>query len=580
MEDLLRKIKVLEEQLEEEKNSKKYGLVWDERNTQEIFEEKTRHSYPILKENRVLNVVDDFNNQNHILIEGDNYHSLSVLLFTHRENIDMIYIDPPYNTGKEFTYNDKLVSEEDTFKHSKWLSFMNKRLLLAKELLSDKGLIFISIDEHEQAQLKLLCDEIFGEENYVENLIWVKNSTKNNTKTFSTNHEYILVYAKSKFQIMKGNGFKIEKPGLKEVNEIRNQFLEEDLTKFSKPHLELEKRLNNLYKERPELKGISGYKYVDEEDYKIYASDNSAAPGKGGKFYDVFHPITKKVCKTPSNGWRYKEDTLRDYISKNMIKFGNDENTIPRFKRYLDTVEKDVYKSVIFNNDDGIKELSKVFGEKKFDYPKPISLIKELIKVSTTKESIVLDFFAGSGTMLHALLQLNKEDGGNRKGIICTNNESNICKEVTYPRVKRAILGYKDSNNQEVKGLGGNLRYYETEFLKKSQNKDQMLLDISKFSRDILSVKESVYDLVQEHNSYSVLHNNNKTMGIYHDYIDLDEYKHFIEVINGYPGEKIIYCFSFDENIDEELSNLSDFELKPIPTKILSIFEEVKKLHG
>ena len=174
-------------------------MVWDEEKTKEVFEKDVQNKLPILKEiskNAIISIPDHPTN---VLIEGDNYHALSVLNYTHNRKIDVIYIDPPYNTGKEFTYNDKIVDKEDSYKHSKWLSFMNKRLQLAKKILSRKGVIFISVDDHEQAQLKILCNDVFDEKNFIANIVWQKKfSPQNDAKYFSDMHDFILVYARKK----------------------------------------------------------------------------------------------------------------------------------------------------------------------------------------------------------------------------------------------------------------------------------------------------------------------------------------------------------------------------------------------
>ena len=189
--ELIREIKKLEKR-------KKYGIIWDEERTKEVFEEEVQKKLPVLKD-VTKNGIEDKSKPNNILIEGDNYHALSVLNYTHKGRIDVIYIDPPYNTGKEFTYNDKLVDKDDSYKHSKWISFMHKRLQLAKKLLSKKGVIFISIDDNEQAQLKILCNEVFGEDNFIASIVWQKKySPQNDAKYFSDMHDFILVYARKK----------------------------------------------------------------------------------------------------------------------------------------------------------------------------------------------------------------------------------------------------------------------------------------------------------------------------------------------------------------------------------------------
>ena len=376
-------------------------------------------------------IIKDSKYINNLLIEGDNIKALKELEKDYTNKIKVIYIDPPYNTkNKKFIYND-------SFKDSEWISFMKERLLLSKNLLHDEGIIFISIDDNELYSLKLLCDEIFNRNNFIENFIWVKNSTKNNSKTSSNNHEYILCYAKDINKIKDKRYFRIKKEGYDEVLRFVN-----DKKSIKKTPEEIEEELKVLFKNNKNWKGISCYKYIDEE-YKIYSSGDLSSPQEG-YIYNIIHPTTKKACKMPVNGWRYKEEQLKDLIDKNKIIFGKDEKKVPRYKRFLTDVEEEVLKSVITNNDDGKKELIKFFGGKSpFNNPKPISLIKTLINCVPDKDIIVLDFFAGSGTTGHATIDLNKLDNGKRKFILCNNNENNICEEITYKRIEKVL----DSSN-------------------------------------------------------------------------------------------------------------------------------------
>jgi len=458
------------------KRRKRYGLVWEEEKVQERFDEEARNAYPILKAVEERDVLTNPKEPVNLLIEGDNLHTLSVLNYTHQGSIDIIYIDPPYNTGnKDFKYNDHWADKEDVYRHSKWLSFMKPRLQLARNLLKDTGVIFVSIDDNEFAQLKLLMDEVFEESNYITTQIWVKNAIKNNVRTLSVVHEYILTYARSKSSLVtKGSAFAVSKPGINEVFRLRDDFLHEDLTLYESPHKELEQRLRKFYRSNKHLKGISHYKFVEPETLRIYAIDNISAPGGNGKQYDIIHPVTGKPCKRPAGGYRFTEKTMRELLSTNQIHFGKDETTVPRFKRYLDTVEMEVPKSVINNNDDGTRELQSILNETSFSYPKPTSLIKYLIQVTNNPNAIVLDFFAGSGTTGHAVLQLNKEDGGNRQFILVTNNENNICTDVCYPRIQKVIHGYTTPKGKEVPGLGGNLKYYRVGLVAKLSNSDEM----------------------------------------------------------------------------------------------------------
>ncbi len=451
--------------IENELNKKKYGLIWEEH--EERVDKELETKIPTFEEIEKRKIMSIASNKFNFLLEGDNLHSLYLLKKTHAGKIDLIYIDPPYNTGNnDFIYNDKCIDNVDSFRHSKWLSFMGKRIEAAKEILSENGIIFISIDEYEYAQLKILCDDIFGEYNYIENFIWIKNATKNNSKTTSTNHEYILCYCKNIENIKSNNNiFKTIKPGLHEVI----NFVEE-MKKNGKTYIEAEKELKKFLIKNKNWKGIQQYKNIDQ-NFNIFRISDSSAPSGNGARYEVLHPETGKPCIVPSRGWAYKEETMQEHLRNNRIYFGKNENCVPQYKRYLDTVTTDIVKSLIEDNTDGKKEIMKIFNNKAvFNNPKPTTLLRTLINMMSKDDITVLDFFAGSGTTGHAVLELNKEDGGNRKFILCTNNENNICEEITYKRLENVINGYG-----EVEGISDNLKYYKTAYIPRMNNEEANL---------------------------------------------------------------------------------------------------------
>lgn len=272
------------------KKQKKFGLVWEDK--PEKVATDCKEKLPVLNEDASKAISKAPGQPINIIIEGDNYHSLSALNYTHAGKIDIIYIDPPYNTGnKDFAFNDKFIDKEDSFRHSKWLSFMEKRLKLSKNLLSDNGIILISINDEELATLKLLCDHVFGEDNFVENFIWVKNSGGSLSKTTLTRHEYVLCYAKNKEAVLNDVFFFMEKPGFHEVIDLVEKLKKKGLT-----IKEAEKELRKYYASRPELKGISLYGNIDE-DWRVYRCLPITAPNNN--FYDVLHPVTGKPVRTP-----------------------------------------------------------------------------------------------------------------------------------------------------------------------------------------------------------------------------------------------------------------------------------------
>lgn len=444
------------------RSQKKYGLVWEDK--PEEIETRLVDELPVLTEVPERAIVSESHDApNHILIEGDNLEALTALAYTHEGKIDVIYIDPPYNTGnKDFVYNDSFVDREDGYRHSKWLSFMNKRLQIAKSLLSSGGVIFISIDDNEQAQLKLLCDEIFGAKNFVENIIWQKKfSRSNDASYFSSMHDHILCYIKS---TDKKYGWKIGL--LNRTEEI--------------PH---------------------GYSNPDNDPRGPWTSVIlSAKSGSDSLLYEIVTP-SGRICTPPSGRyWSCSKNTFEQWNEDNRIWFGKKGNGIPRKKTFLSEVQGGLRpNSILFhteagNNQEARQELKEILdGEGKFDGPKPVKLLKLLLKIANSEDATVLDFFAGSGTTLHATMQLNAEDGGHRKCILVTNNENNICEEVTYERNKRVIQGYTTPKGEEVEGLhDNNLRYYRTTLLSRDKSVKNMR-QLVRLATDMLCIKNDVY---------------------------------------------------------------------------------------
>lgn len=441
------------------RKQKKYGLVWEDK--PEDVEERLRDELPVLIEDTEKAIISsDDDAPNHILIEGDNLEALTALAYTHEGKIDVIYIDPPYNTGnKDFIYNDSYVDYEDSFRHSKWLSFMNKRLRIAKQLLSDRGIIFISIDDTEEAQLKLLCDEIFGTQNNVGTIIWKKKTNGNNMGLIPPVHDYILSFAK-KIECLTNKDFGLP---------LSEEYLQKT------------------------------YKNPDNDPRGPWTTTDLSANHKG-PYFPIKNPVTGDI-HYPSQGryWVFNEEEVLRRIKEGLIIFGKSGNAKPVQKvflrnRELKKLPVDSWWDKHGMNEDGTIELLDIFGKSKvFVHPKPSITIKKLLTLSSLENSIILDFFAGSGTTLHATMQLNAEDGGHRKCILVTNNENNICEEVTYERNKRVINGYTTSKGEEIAGLKKNtLRYYRTSFVGRSRSMKNMR-QLMNLSTDMLCIKEDLY---------------------------------------------------------------------------------------
>ena len=419
-------------EIEKDIKSKKYGLVFEEH--RETIDEVLENSLPVLCENESLFINNG--GQMNFLIEGDNLASLKLLEKTHKGKIDLIYIDPPYNTGnKDFVYDDAFIDNNDTFRHSKWLSFMGKRLSVAKELLSESGVIFISIDDNEQAQIKLMCDDIFSADNFIADLIWAnqEGGGSSDSKYFKIKHEHIICYSKNINQCSPFVTVAIE-----------------DIDRY---------KLNDEYeKERGKYQLVklasASIQYSSSLDYEIECPDGSfITPAENSnKDKAIWRWSKAKLQWGIENGFvefRKDKKNVWQVYTKQYINCDKDGNIVRRTKKASGIIMQ-------FSSTQGSNQLFSIFGSKKFGYPKPVDLILWLIERIDAANSTILDFFAGSGTTGHAVMKLNAEDGGQRKFILCTNNENNICREVTYERIKRVI---------EKEDYNASLKYFKVDFL-------------------------------------------------------------------------------------------------------------------
>ncbi|MCI1784518.1 MAG: site-specific DNA-methyltransferase [Bacteroidales bacterium] len=478
--ELISKIQLIEGLSNEERSSliellrtrKKYGLVWEDK--PEDVEEQLRNELPVFKEVKERAIVSDAPDApNHILIEGDNLHALTALTYTHSGKIDVIYIDPPYNTGnKDFVYNDQFVDAEDSYRHSKWLSFMNKRLKIAKQLLSDKGVIFISIDENEVGPLRLLGDDIFLSKNFVGQWNWFKSATPPAlSKKIKRTVEYILCW---------------QSPNNEEV--FRGvQKTSKSNDPFTKPQntfkiLTFPANSIKCYIEDGTIPvGVYGTaKFPNEllDDIHVKHGVNSNPVRFKNRFIWIQETLSKNIndglyIELSKNGvLSYKRSEYNREVPPNFIDSSVDVDTTENAGRLL----LDIFDNV-----------------KTFDYPKPVSLIQYLINFTEDKRLTILDFFAGSGTTLHATMKLNAEDGGHRQCILVTNNENQICENVTYERNRRVIQGYTTPKGEAVAGLSGNnLRYYKTDFIPREQtarNKRALVAAAT----DLLCIRNDIY---------------------------------------------------------------------------------------
>lgn len=449
--------------------------------------------------------------KDNLLIKGNNLLGLHSLAKRVSGSIDVIYIDPPYYFNKSkasdsFAYNSN-------FKLSTWLTFMKNRLEIAKELLSDTGVIFISMNEDGNSHLKLLCDDVFGVENSISNLIIPRYSSQNMAKYFSTRNEFMVCYSKNKSTLdNKVGNFYEFKNGAKEVIKIIEK------NKSEKNPEEVLKLVKEYYKSDKSLKGISMYTRIDDtyEIYRTTALDNPKNDEK--RKYNILHPITNKNCVIPPRGWRYKEEDLKKKINNNEIYFGKDETTIPQNKTFLKNVLMETPKTIIdLKYKDGALELRELFNKDIFDFPKSSDLIKYMIFLSTynNKNSTILDFFAGSGTTAHSVLSLNKEDNGNRKFILL--EQMDYIESITSERIKRSMIkeGYEDSfvymemkesNTKELKNSIKSAKNkeelislindsFDNGYFININNKEQLILKIEEVYKSVAKKSKSIRTL-------------------------------------------------------------------------------------
>jgi len=565
----------LKKQIERLKNSVKkqrYGLVWMD--VPEAFEDDVENKIPILKEVPKLAIKNNDDKPTHILIEGDNYHALTCLNYTHKGKIDVIYIDPPYNTGSDgFKYKDKRiiskfpdgtsVPKDHPFRHGYWLSFMKKRLELARDLLRENGTIFISIDDNEFSQLKLLCDEIFGQKKFITAIPRITSYQRSGQENYmNVSHDYVLCYSYA--------------------------------TDFN----------NNIERE------ISEDAKIKKDDIGTYISGDTKAIlaalsqgySKGGDYdfeYNgkVYKPVTKE-CKR--NRWLWTKERMKAAAKLGILV--ETKNTL-RMQIYLDKkfeertnkmVEKD--SKLIFHTADfmsnkkytnvsGTNTLNNILGKNKFNNPKPVDLIKKLIDFSEKKDPIVLDFFAGSGTTGQGAMETNDEDKKKIQFILSTNDEDGICSDVCYPRIKKVIQGYKTTNGKQTKGLGGSLKYYKTSFIGKNNildASDEDKVELAHNAGELLAIAENTLELIKQNKYYQLFEDNlkEKYTAVYFRE-ELDQFDKFVEIVKKLDKKINVYVFSWgtDEFIDE-FDGLKEIKIKTIPIPILEIYKNIYNLQN
>lgn len=601
---LKQKIEELEGLTNEEKSElikllrsqKKYGLVWEDK--PEDVEQRMLNEQPVLVEvpERAI-ISNDAEAPNHILIEGDNLEVLTALSYSHAGMIDVIYIDPPYNTGnKDFVYNDSFVDKEDGYRHSKWLSFMNKRLKIAKGLLSDKGVLFISIDDNEFAQLKMLCNEILGEENHISTLATIMNLKGNQDEFgFAGTHEYTLVYCLSHDNCVLGQ--------LPIAEEELDEWQSDDKGYYKKGANLKSTGINAPREKRPNLfypilidKTTKAVSTITQDEFELIYDkalkmhDEAYLSQLRLKYKNLGYIFLLPLTSGKEMSWRWGTQKVRAESDELIVSMkGNDVSIYKKQRPQLGDMPSKKPKSVFYkpeySSGNGKAELISVLGESLFGYPKPLQLIKDFLTISYYKEARILDFFAGSGTTLHATMQLNAEDGGHRQCILATNNENGICENVTYERNRRVIQGYTTPKGEEVVGLmHNNLRYYKTQLVSRDKTVKNLRL-LTSLSTDMLCIRNDVYSektfagrLINKQIAryFESASGKRRMLVIYHEEA-IEALVQMIATLPKFDDKLMVYVFSPNGYAyDDDFEDVADkVKLCAIPDAILNAYRRV-----
>jgi len=587
-ESLIKEIERLKKEL---KKKKKYGLVWEEKPEEVVEMCKTK--LPVLKEVKNKEIITDKDKPVNLLIEGDNYHALSVLNYTHAKKVDVIYIDPPYNTGaRDWKYNNNYVDINDAWRHSKWLSFMSHRLRLLKNLLSPNGVLICTIDHNEQEALGLLLKELFPSKE-ITCVTIIHNPSGIQGKNFSYNNEYA-------YFVYRGDQKVIAFEERTDEDADIRQFM--NTAKGRSINYLRESGSNCFYPIFVKNLEIVGFGEVCD---KSFHPKNSNVLRKDGVI--ELYPIDSEGVERKWVFSRQNVESIKDELS---IKYNKKTKTISIIRTKKQINYKTVWSGEKFNAKTyGTQLLNNILG-KEFPFPKSLYAVEECIKtvVHNKNKAIILDFFAGSGTTGHAVLELNKEDGGNRKFILCTNNEDNngngfkIAEDICYPRIKKVIEGYKNLKGEKVAGLGGNLKYFKTDFVVYDEPTDRNKIKLTAEATEMLCVKEGTFEEIGEPASakasagkldqkFQIFKNANHYTGIIFDQAAIPVFK---KAIKDNKGKFSVYVFSLgDEDFSEEFADLNKkrseaksrteldsgarIQLSPIPEAILRVYRRIFK---
>ena len=550
VEALRKMVERLQGEVERLRRRKKYGLVWEDK-LEEVVAQCERE-LPVLEEVKQLAISADGDAPTNLLIEGDNYHALSVLNYTHAGKIDVIYIDPPYNTGaKDWKYNNDFVDKKDGYRHSKWLSMMANRLELAKNLLTENGVLICTIDEHEVNRLGLLLESIYKRYE-VHCMAIVHNPRGVQGCNFAYTHEYAY--------FVFGEGLKvIEK-------KRRDKPLHEDFRNSGGESLRTDAK-NCFYPVFVQNGAVIGFGDVPAEDFHP-AGKNEAAPDG-----------VVKVWPIDSNGierkWTFARQSV-DRIKENLYVKARKDGQIDIWRVKYFQKPKTVWVDPKYDASRHGSSILNKLVDSHFEFPKSIHAVKDCLEcvIKEKREALVLDFFAGSGTTGHAVSLLNKEDDGTRRFILCTNNENGIAREVCHPRIKAVIEG--SANFPDLTGIPSNLKYFKTTFVSAHKNPtDWDKIRLTDKAAEMLCVREGTFEEIQINQTYRIYSDGRKRFtGIIYTHAAIAAFKSAAATLD---GEVSVYIFSFGkEDFAEEFIDMPNkVKLQPIPDVILQVYQSI-----
>lgn len=532
------------------KKGKKFGLLWEDKI--EDVAELCKTKLPVLVDVEKKNISDDASAPTNILIEGDNYHALSVLNYTHKGKIDVIYIDPPYNTGaNDWKYNNNYVDINDSYRHSKWLSMMAKRLQLAKNLLRRDGVLICTIDDNEFHHLGVLLEEIFyGFE--IHCITIVHNPRGIQGSNFSYTHEYAYFVFRKGLKVIGPRKIRAEDVNWRNLRDNGGESFRSDAR-------------NCFYPVIVKNEKVFGFGDV----LKNHEHPPKQSVKKGNSF--LVYPIDRRGIERK---WRYARQSVesikhllkaRKTAKGYEIEIGKDFGTVR-------TVWQD---SRYDANEYGTKLVHTLVPDSTFDFPKSVFNTYDCIApiLYERKNALVLDYFAGSGTTGHAVLILNKEDKGKRGFILCTNNENKIAVDVCYPRIKKVIKGHKGYS--DITGIPASLKYFQTDFVD-AEPTDKNKKKLTEMAKDMLCLKEGTFEKIIDRKEFKIYKKTNHYTGIIFDQMAIPNFK---EAIAKIKGELSVYIFSLgDDSFEDEFNDVKQkVNLSPIPEVILRVYRRIFK---